>query len=145
MLKKQAEKVANPKQVMHKFFDLFESGNWDEFDQVIAIDCILHYPGGVEVVGIDAMKAGWQKFYGSMQDMSVTPLAEISEGDTLMAFFKFTANFTGEYLGQQVTGLPIQYNQVEMVRVEDEKIVEWWVEMDRLWMAEQLGFSLGLE
>ena len=145
MLKKQAEQVANPKQVMHKFFDLFESGDWDKFDQVIATDCVLHYPGGVEVVGLDAMKAGWQKFYGSMKDMSVSQVAEISEGDTLMAFFTFTANYTGEYLGQQVTGLPIKYNQVEMVRVEDEKIVEWWVEMDRLWMAEQFGFSLGLE
>jgi hypothetical protein len=24
----------------------------------------------------------------------------------------------------------------------DGKIVEWWVEFDRLWMSEQLGFAL---
>jgi len=38
--------------------------------------------------------------------------------------------------------MPIQYNQVEMVRIADGKIVEWWVEMDRQWMSEQLGFEL---
>ena len=142
MLKTQEEQGAKNKQVMHKFIDLFESGNWDVFNQVIAADCVLHYPGNVNVIGLDAMKAGWQVYYGSMQDVSVTPIAEVSEGDTLMEFYTFTANYTGEYLGQQVSGIPIQYNQVEMVRIENEKIVEWWVEMDRLWMAEQLGFSL---
>ena len=142
MLKTQAEQVTNNKQVMHKFIDLFESGNWDAFDQVIANDCVLHYPGDTDVIGLDAMKAGWQVFFGSMQDMSVIPIAEISEGDILMEFYTFTANYTGEYLDQQVSGIPIKYNQVEMVRIENEKIVEWWVEMDRLWMAEQLGFSL---
>jgi predicted ester cyclase len=142
MLNTQAEQVSKNKQVMHKFIDLFESGNWDAFDQVIVADCVLHYPGGVDVVGIDAMKAGWQVYFGSMQNMSVTSIAEVSEGDTLIEFYTFNANYTGEYLGQQVLGIPIQYNQVEMVRIENEKIVEWWVEMDRLWMAEQLGFSL---
>ena len=142
MLKTQADQVISNKQVMHIFVDLFESGDWDGFDQVIASDCVLHYPSGIDVVGLDAMKAGWKVHFGSMQDMSVTPVAEICEGDLLMEFYAFTANYTGEYLGQQVSELPIKYNQVEIVRVENEKIVEWWVEMDRLWMAEQLGFSL---
>lgn len=142
LLKTQAEQAASNKQIMHKFIDLFESGNWDDFDQVIATDCILHYPGGVDVVGLDAMKSGWQVFFGALQDMSVTPLAEISEGDILMEFFTFSANYTGEYMGQQISGVPIKYNQVEMVRIANDKIVEWWVEMDRLWMSQQLGFEL---
>lgn len=145
MLKTQADQVAANKKVMHDFIGFFESGNWDAFDQVVASDCVLHYPGGVDVVGLDAMKAGWQVYFGSMQDMAVTSLAEISEGDTLMEFYTFTANYTGEYLGKQVSGVPIKYNQVEMVRVENEKIVEWWVEMDRLWMAEQVGFLLEMK
>lgn len=142
LLKTQAEQVASNKQIMHKFIDLFESGNWDDFDQVIANDCVLHYPGGVDVVGLDAMKSGWQVFFGAMQDMSVTPLAEVSEGDILMEFYTFSANYTGEYMGQQISGVPIKYNQVEMVRIANDKIVEWWVEMDRLWMSQQLGFEL---
>ena len=142
MLKAQAEQATSNKQIMHKFIELFESGKWDELDQVIDTDCVLHYPGGVDVVGLEAMKAGWQVFFAALQDLAVAPIAEISEGDILMEFYTFDANYTGEYMGQQVSGVPIKYNQVEMVRIADGKIVEWWVEMDRLWMSQQLGFEI---
>ena len=142
MLKAQADQAAANKQVVHKFIELFQSGKWDDFDQVIAKDCVLHYPGGVDVDGLDAMKAGWQVFYGALKDLKFTSLAEISEGDRLIDFLTFEATYTGDYMGRQVSGAPVKYNQVEMMRIKDGKIVEWWVEMDRLWMAQQLGFEL---
>jgi predicted ester cyclase len=130
------------KQVMHRFVELFQTGKWDDFGQVIARDCVVHYPGGVDVVGLDAMKAGWKVFYGALSDLRATPHAEISEGDTLMEFLTFEATYSGDYLGVQISQRPIKYNQIEIARFGDGKIVEWWVEMDRLWMAEQLGFGL---
>jgi predicted ester cyclase len=142
MLKAEADQAAGNKQVVHKFLDLFESGKWDDFDQVIAADCVMHYPGGVDVAGLDVLKAGWQVFSGALKDMKITLLAEISEGDLLMDFYTLEATYTGDYMGQQVTGAPVKYNQVEMLRIADGKIAEWWVEMDRLWMAQQLGFEL---
>jgi predicted ester cyclase len=142
MLKAGADQAAGNKQVVHKFLELFESGKWDDFDQVIATDCVMHYPGGVDVVGLDTLKAGWRVFYGALKDMKITLLAEISEGDILMDFYTLEATYTGDYMGQQVTGAPVKYNQVEMLRIADGKIAEWWVEMDRLWMAQQLGFEL---
>lgn len=142
MLKAQANQAAANKQVMHKFVELFQAGKWDDFSQVVANDCVMHYPGGVDVVGLDALKAGWQVFYGALSDLRATPHAEISEGDILIEFYTFEATYTGDYKGRQVSGVPVKYNQVEMVRIVDGKIVEWWVEMDRLWMSEQLGFAL---
>jgi hypothetical protein len=35
---------------------------------VIATDCALHYPGGVDVVGLDAMIAGWQNFFPKLKE-----------------------------------------------------------------------------
>jgi predicted ester cyclase len=134
--------ASDNKQIMHKFVELFQTGRWDDFGQVVGSDCVLHYPGGVDVIGLDAMKAGWQVFYGALRDLRATPHAEISEGDTVVEFLTFEATYTGDYMGQQVSGVPIRYNQVEMVRIASGKIVEWWVEMDRLWIAEQLGFVL---
>ena len=142
MSKAQTDQATANKQVIHTFIELFESGRWDDFSQVVALDCVLHYPGGVEVFGLDAMKAGWKVFYGALQDLKVTPRAEISEGDTLMEFITMEAVYTGDYMGKRVSGVPIKYNQVEMVRIANGKIVEWWVEMDRRWMSEQLGFEL---
>jgi predicted ester cyclase len=141
-LQAQADQVTSNKEVVHRFIEIFESGNWDDFDQVIASDCVLHYPGGEDVNGLEAMKAGWAVFFGAMRDMRVTPVAEISEGDLLVDFYTFEATYEGDYMGQQIDGMPIKYNQVEMMRIADGKIVEWWVENDRLWMSQQLGFEL---
>ena len=141
-LQEQADQAASNKEVVHRFVEIFESGNWDDLDQVIASDCVLHYPGGAEVNGLEAMKTGWAVFFGAMKDMRVTPVAEISEGDLLVDFYTFEATYEGDYRGQKVAGVPIKYNQVEMMRIADGKIVEWWVENDRLWMSEQLGFDL---
>ncbi len=141
-LQAQADQVASNKEVVHRFVEIFESGNWDDMDQVIASDCVLHYPGGVDVNGLETMKAGWVVFFGAMRDMRVTPVAEISESDLLVDFYTFEATYEGDYMGQQIAGAPIKYNQVEMMRIADGKIVEWWVENDRLWMSQQLGFDL---
>jgi predicted ester cyclase len=142
LLKAGSDQVASNKDVVHRFVEIFESGNWDDLDQVIARDCVLHYPGGEEVVGLEAMKAGWGVFFGAMRDMRVTPIAEISEGDLLVDFYTFEATYEGDYMGQQIASVPIKYNQVEMMRIADGKIIEWWVENDRLWMSQQLGFDL---
>ena len=142
MLNAEADQAAGNKQVVHKFVELFESGKWDDFDQVIATDCVMHYPGGVDVAGLDTLKAGWHVFYGALKDMKITPLTEISEGDILMDFYTLEATYMGDYMGQQISGAPVKYNQVEMLRIADGKIVEWWVEMDRLWLSQLLGFEL---
>jgi predicted ester cyclase len=142
MLQAQANQIASNKDVVHTFIEMFQSGNWDDLDQVIASDCVLHHPGGEDVVGLEAMKADWQVFFGSLKDLNATPVAEISEGDLIVDFLTFQANYEGDYTGQQIAGVPIKYNQVEMMRIADGKIVEWWVEYDRLWMSQQLGFDL---
>jgi predicted ester cyclase len=141
-LQAQADQAAGNKEVMHEFIRLFQTGNWDDFHQVVATDCVLHYPGGEDVAGLDAMAANWKVFFAKLKDLRAATHAEISEGDILIDFLTFEATYEGEYMGKQIAGVPIKYNQVEMVRISDGKIVEWWVEQDRLWMAQQLGMEL---
>jgi len=142
MLKAQADQIASNKQVVQTFLGLFMSGNWDDFDQVIAADCVLHEPGGVDVVGLEAMKALWQVAYVPLKEMRPTIIAETSEGEFFTGLYAMEATYEGEYMGQQIAGTPIQFTQAETMRIVDGKIVEWWVGFDRLWMSEQLGFEL---
>jgi predicted ester cyclase len=142
MLKAQADQIASNKQVVQTFLGLFMSGQWDDFDQVIATDCVLHEPGGVDIVGLDAMKALWQVAYAALKEMRPTTHAEISEGDIYMTLLTIEATYEGEYMGQQIAGVPIKFSQAETMHIVDGKIVEWWVGFDRLWMSEQLGFEL---
>ncbi|MFN2158087.1 MAG: ester cyclase [Anaerolineae bacterium] len=142
VLKAQADQAASNKQVVQTFLGLFMSGKWDDFDQVIATDCVLHEPGGVDIVGLDAMKALWQVAYAPLKDMNAATVAETSEGEILTGLYAMEATYEGEYMGQQIAGVPVKFNQAETMRIVDGKIVEWWVGFDRLWMSEQLGFEL---
>ena len=142
MLKAQADQAASNKQVVQTFLGLFMSGNWDAFDTVIATDCVLHEPGGIDIAGLEAMKALWQVAYVPLKEMRPTTIAEISEGEFYTGLYAMEATYEGEYMGQQIAGVPIKFNQAETMRIVDGKIVEWWVGFDRLWMSEQLGFEL---
>jgi len=88
------------------------------------------------------MIAGWQEFFPKLKDLKFTSQGEVTEGDLMMEFLTFEATYEGDYMGRQIDGAPIKYNQVEMQRYQDGKIVEWWVQNDRMWMAEQLGMGL---
>ena len=83
-LKAQADQAASNKEGLQAFLGMFMSGNWDDFDQVIAADCVLHEPGGIDLVGIDQMKAAWAEGYAPLTNLNVTPVAEASEGKYLM-------------------------------------------------------------
>ena len=136
------DQAASNKQVVQTFLGLFMSGNWDAFDTVIATDCVLHEPGGVDLAGLEAMKAFWQVAYVPLKEMRPTTIAEISEGEFYTGLYAMEATYEGEYMGQQIAGVPVKFNQAETMRIVDGKIVEWWVGFDRLWMSEQLGFEL---
>ncbi|MBN1249369.1 MAG: ester cyclase [Anaerolineae bacterium] len=141
-LKAQADQVKSNKEVVHTFLGLFMSGDWDDFDQVIAADCVLHEPGGVDIVGLEAMKALWAEAYAPLTNIAAETHAEVSEGEFLTDMLTMQATYEGEYVGRQVSGVPVTFNQAETMRIVDGKIVEWWVVFDRLWLSEQLGFEL---
>jgi predicted ester cyclase len=142
VLKAQADQASSNKQVVQTFLGLFMSGQWDDFDQVIATDCVLHEPGGMDIAGLEEMKALWQVAYAPLKDINATTHAEISEGEIFTGLYTMEATYEGEYMGQQIAGVPVKFNQAETMHIVDGKIVEWWVEFDRLWMSEQLGFAL---
>jgi predicted ester cyclase len=136
------DQVTDNKQVLQTFLELFMSGKWDDFDQVIAADCVLHEPGGVDIVGLEAMKALWREAYAALKNMDATTLVLVSEGDMLAGIWAFGATYDGDYRGQQIPGVPVKFNQAEAYHIVGGKIVEWWVVFDGQWMADQLGFEL---
>ena len=104
-LKVQADQAAHNKEVVHRFIELFMKGNWQEdLPKVIAEDCVIHYPGGEDVVGLQAIMQNWANTFGALKEMNVTPLAEMSEGDLLIDFLTFEAIYDGEFMGRQVSG-----------------------------------------
>jgi ketosteroid isomerase-like protein len=140
--KAKLDQVEQNRAVLDKFLQYFNSGQWDKFPEVMAQDIVLHHPGGEVLKGIPAITANWKVFFGPLTNAKGTKVGEAGEGDLLVTFWWITADYKGEFMGRQIDGLPIKFMQPEMIRIENGKIVEWWVENDRQWMAEQLGASV---
>ncbi len=136
------DQVASNKQVLQEFLELFMSGRWDEFDRVIHPDCVMHYSGDVDEVGLEQIMEGWRHFYGSISDIQAGTDAIASEGDLLMALYTIGGIYEGTFEGLAVGPLPVKYRQAETMRIADGRIVEWWVVYDEVVLAQQLGFAL---
>ncbi|MBX2862587.1 MAG: ester cyclase [Leptolyngbyaceae cyanobacterium MAG.088] len=46
---------------------------------------------------------------------------------------------TGDFLGVPATGKSVEINGVTWLRMEDNKIVEWWYDCNLLGVMEQIG------
>ena len=138
----EARAAAN-KAVMQRFIELFIKGDWEEdLPEVIAPDCVLHEPGGVDLAGLEAMILFWKSHYPKLKNLEWDVLGQISEGDLLAIDLIMRATFEGEFNGRQIDGKPVEYQQFELMRISDGKIAEWWVQFDRQRFAEQLGMKV---
>jgi len=60
--------------------------------------------------------------------------------DKVVARWKTTRQtHTGEYRGLPPTGKEVRVTAIQMFRLENERIVEFWLEMDQLAAARQMG------
>ena len=67
----------------------------------------------------------------------------VAEGDLVTVRSTWVGIYTGVYRGMAVSSArPIKVNYTNIYRIIDGRIVENWAAMDRLSLAEQLGFKL---
>jgi predicted ester cyclase len=136
------DQATSNKQVLQTFLELFMSGRWDEFDRVIHPDCVMHYSGDLDEVGLELIVEGWRDYYGKLSNLSAVTHAEVSEGEFLMVLFTIGGTYEGTFEGQMIGATPVKYRQAETMRIVDGRIAEWWVVYDELVLAQQLGFEL---
>jgi predicted ester cyclase len=136
------DQAATNRQILQEFLELFMTDRWDEFDRIIHPECVMHYSGGVDEVGLELAKEAWRTFYGSISDLQCITDLIASEGDLLMVFYTIKGTFEGTFEGKAVGPAPIRYRQAETMRIEDGRVVEWWVVYDEVVLAQQVGFEL---
>ncbi len=79
------------------------------------------------------------------QDTKVFPDAQISlkmiigEGNMIVGYFTFSATQEGAMGPFPATGKRAELNYLSIMRLEDGKIAEMWVEWDNLSILSQLG------
>lgn len=127
------------KEVVTRFYnDVFIRHDMSKLDTYMQDDYIQHNqdcPQG---------KAGFVEFFDvifkALPDFKYTLKKMVAEGDIVMAFSRTTGTHTGgAWLGKQASGNKLDYDVVDIFRVQDSKIAEHWDVADTFTFFKQLG------
>ncbi|MEM7022468.1 MAG: ester cyclase [Pseudomonadota bacterium] len=123
---------------------LWSSSSTDRLEDLVAPAYINHQEpyaeGGERVVGLKNWRAILEAYHRAFSDSQVTILTQISEGPLVAVHWEFTAQHTGEYLGQEATGKVATWKGMTIDRFEGGKIAETWTVWERYELLKQLGF-----
>ena len=127
------------KDVVARFYnDVFIRHDMTKLDTYMRDDYIQHNPDCPQG------KAGFIEFFDvifkAIPDFKYTLKKMVAEDDIVMAYSATTGTHTGgEWLGKKATGNSLDYNVVDIFRVQDGKIAEHWDVADTFTFFRQLG------
>ena len=144
--KAQAAVEEQNKALIRQYFAELDRGVVDDVDsfadKYMSPECIWHFPGGVKISGIEAIKEYIVGTSSGFPDLVHTIDDIIAEGEKVA--YRMTARGTHkeEFAGIKPTGIEITATSEGIYRILDGKIVELWFEGDYLSLMQQLGMEL---
>jgi predicted ester cyclase len=118
------------KEVLNKWIKDLDSGEIDFVGKYVDPDIIIHYPGGVEVRGIDELNKSSRNSQIGFPDLKHTIDIQLAEDDMVASRFIVTGTHLGEYMGVSPTGNKLEVTVIEITRFKDGKVIEAWLEFD---------------
>ena len=132
-----SELERNKKLVETLCTSVFQNHDFSKLDEIMRDDYIQHNED------VAQGKAGFKEFFVDMfkvmPDFKYTMKKIIAEGDIVMMYSTTTATHLGEWLGNPPTGNKLDFDVVDIFRIEDGKIAEHWDVADTLKLFTQVG------
>jgi steroid delta-isomerase-like uncharacterized protein len=129
------------KALAQRFVDhVFNAGDRDVYDQLVADDYVNHNP---PVPGVPGTKEGfWQVVIATraaFPDVRVAPEDMLAEGDQVMFRDTVHATHLGAFQGIDATGRRLSWTEMHFFRVSNGRIVEHWANFDQLKILMEIG------
>jgi len=145
-MKARAEIEEQNKELMRQYYIELDDADIGELGEFVARfvspEFVLHLPGGVDIIGTEALKEYYVGTSEAFPDAVHTVDDVIAEGDKI-AFRATTRGIhRGEFMGIRPTGNDVTITFDGFCQIRDGKIVEWWSEWDALGLMTQLGMEL---
>jgi steroid delta-isomerase-like uncharacterized protein len=116
---------------------VFQNHDFSRLDEIMRDDYIQHNPDTPQ--GMAGFKQFFEQMFKAMPDWKYTIKKIIAEGDIVMMYSTTTATHKGEWLGNPPTGNKLNFDVVDIFRIEDGKIAEHWDVADTLKLFTQVG------
>jgi predicted ester cyclase len=135
------ERLVSPDAVVRAWFkEVWDEGNEDAIDRLLAPDAVAHGLGPDEIRGPDAFKPYVRTMRAALGDLEVEVVQTLTEGDRVAAHCHVVARHVGALFGAAATQRPVDFWGITIVRVRDGQIVEGWNCFDFLQMYQQMGW-----
>jgi steroid delta-isomerase-like uncharacterized protein len=133
---------AESNKALHRQFyeEVVNKRNPGAIDEIFSPDWVGHTSGRPDT-NRDGLKQAFKDFGESFSDPHAAIEHQIAEGDLVATHITMSGTNTGPFMGMPATGKKVHYAGVEIVRIADGKIVEFWGLLDMLTMLQQLGLA----
>ena len=135
--------MSTPESVVRRLIEAgFNHGDLDAAEEVTAPDLVEHQDFGPDhAAGADGVKAvitslrrAFSDFHLEIEDLAV-------DGDKVWLRMVGTGTNDGSFMGHPPTGRSMRTDVLDVLRVDDGRIVEHWGVPDRLGTLFQLGLA----
>jgi C-1 hydroxylase len=124
------------KELVRRWFEALTRHDVDGVADMVAED-LIHNSSTNQ--GRDGVRAELDYWFSAFPDASVSVEDLIAEGDRVVARVTSSGTHGGEFMGSPATGKRISVQEVDIFRIENDKIAEAWSAVDFFGMLTQLG------
>ena len=120
--------------------EIFNAGNLDLADELIAQDHVHHDPAMPEEGhGPEHMKEFANMYRSAFPDVHIEIEDQIAEGDKVVSRWVASGTHEGELMGIAPTGNRVTVAGMTIDRIANGQVAETWDNYDALGMMQQLG------
>lgn len=108
-------------------------------DEIFSPDLVDHNPAPGQASGPEGQKQVLRELWAGFPDFHSVAEDVFSTQDRVAVRWSARGTHLGEYYGLAPTGRQMTYSGIDILRVENGKIVERWGSSDDLGLLQQLG------
>ena len=125
--------------LLERWFTAGDRGDFEDFDEVLHPDVVVHAPLGLSTHGVEAEKAVWREALAAMPDIRHEIQAVLVSGSMEAARAVVTGTLESDFGGIAAAGRSFRVDQGLFAQIEDGKIIEAWEIVDTASLMRQLG------
>jgi steroid delta-isomerase-like uncharacterized protein len=114
-------------------------GNFEVFEQLFADDFLDHTPQPGRTPDKDGARQLYKILQTAFPDFHADIHWQLADGDRVTTYKTYHGTHRGEFLGVAPTGRKIQFETVDVMRVDNGKIAEHWGVANLFSLMQQLG------
>jgi len=114
-------------------------GNFAVFEQLFADDFLDHTPQPGRTPDKDGARQLYKTLRTAFPDFHADIPRQLADGDRVTTYKTYRGTHRGEFLGVAPTGRKVQFETVDVMRVQDGKITEHWGVANLFSLMQQLG------